>query len=194
MTSEKFAKILSIVLGPLFWFPILILTTVFNVGLERDQINILLPSLLLLQLVVPAIYIYLALKFKKASAWDLPNRQERYPFIIVVLISYFLSIILTHNFGNTLLFNLNLIIFALTAIMFFTTLFWKISFHTGLNTGGSILINFLFDGKFPLIFLTIPVVFWARYKLKRHSFAQLVAGIIFSGGFILLAFKYLGYI
>lgn len=194
MFSEKLARFLSIILGPQMWFPVLILCTVFSVGLTRHQISILLPTLFVLQVLAPMSYIYLALHLKKISAWDLPKRQERYPFILIMLTSYFVSLILIHKFGNNLLFNLNLILLALTAIMLLTTFFWKISFHAGLNTSGSILINFLLGGKFPIIFLTIPAIFWARYKLKRHNVAQLLAGAVVSGSFIILSFKYLGYL
>lgn len=184
MSKQKLAKLLSIVLGPHLWLPVLTLSTIFRTNLTHSQINILLPTLLILQVLLPSIYIYLALKFNKISAWDFPKKEERYPFLLIILMSSLVSLALIFKFGNDLLFNLNLIIFSLTIIISVTTYFWKISVHTSLNTAGSILINFLYDGKFPLIYLTIPAIFWARYNLERHNLGQLLAGVIISAAVV----------
>lgn len=193
MVKEKLAKVLSVILGPQLWLPALLLITLFKVDLSWDRIKILLPILFILQVIIPIGYIYLMARTGQVTAWDLPKREERHPFLRLTLTSYLVAIVFIYLFGNQPLLNLSLIIFALLMIISVTTAFWKISFHTSLNTGGAILVNFLFDWKLPWLYLTIPIILWARFILIRHSLAQLLAGIGLSGAFILGIFKYWGY-
>lgn len=192
--KEKVAKYLSIILGPHVWLPVLIIVILFKTGLNNNQLLILFPSVFILQLIIPISYIYLSLKMKKITAWDLPKREERYKFLAITLASYILSTTLTYIFGNKMLFDLSLIILLLLVMVSVITFFWKISLHTTLNTAGSVLINFLFGWQFPWLYLTIPVIFWARFTLKRHDKLQLIGGILASSIFTLAALKYLGYL
>lgn len=193
MNAEKLAKIISVILGPQIWLPLLFIIIIFNSGLNIHQITILLPCILFLQVIIPLGYLYFAPKFGFATSWDLPKRKERYPFFVIVIISELISLFLIHQFGTIILFNLNLILFLLLLLLFFITFFWKISLHTALNTIGSILINFLFNGNFIFLYLTIPIIFWARYKLHKHSIFQLLAGIIISAIFLIISLKLFNY-
>lgn len=150
--------------------------------------------MLIFQFVVPFVYIYIALKLGIVSAWDLPKRQERYILLIVYFVSSLISLALVKIIGNEFLFNLNLIFLALTVSISLITIFWKISIHTSVNTAGAILLNFLFGWQLPWLYLIIPIVFWSRYKLKRHTFMQLLAGITLSATVVLGGLFYFGYL
>lgn len=191
--SEKLAEVLSVVLGPHVWLPVLLVVSLFKTGLRAEQIYILLPSLFLLQVIVPLAYIQIALKLGKISAWDMPKIKERFIFLVVTLIFYLIALIFIYHFGNRLLLTLSLVMLGLMMVMVVTTHFWKISLHTGMNTVGSIIINFLFNWSFPWVLLTIPLIFWARLKLKRHNIYQLLAGVLVNGVILLGLFHLLGY-
>lgn len=178
MHSKKLAEIISIILGPHFWLPLLLVVFFTKTQLTSEQIKILLPTMLIFQVIVPISYIFIALKLKKVSAWDLPIKEERYFILSLMFISYLITLLMTYVYGNLLIFHLNLILFILLTITSFITYFWKISIHAILNTFGAIFINFLFNWQFPIIYLVIPIIIWARYKLGRHDFKQLLAGII----------------
>lgn len=194
MNAEKIAKILSIALGPHIWLPALLIASILRSGLSNSRIYILLPSLFLFQILIPIAYIHIVVKLGKVTAWDLPKREERHLFLGVSLISYVISIIIIKIFGNQLLFNLSLIILFLLIVLIITTYFWKISLHASMNTAGSIIVNFLFDWSLHWLYLAVPIIFWARYKLKRHNILQLIAGTVTSGAVVLGAFYYLKYI
>jgi len=193
VSKKVVAKAISVVLGPHVWLPTLLLVFIFRTGLDSYQIKILFPSIFILLVFVPIAYLYLAPKLKWAKAWDLPERKERIPFFIVVTICTLLSALLVYYFGNQLLFTLISILFILMLVNFFITYFWKISLHAGLNTAGSILVNFLFGWQLPVLYITIPVIFWARVFLSKHTKNQLLAGIAVNSVFLILIFYFLGY-
>jgi membrane-associated phospholipid phosphatase len=59
------------------------------------------------------------------------------------------------------------------------TNFWKISGHTMVATGLSLWLAFLYNEWFLLLLPTfVPLVSWARYRTKKHTIAQLVAGAV----------------
>lgn len=190
MNWEKIAKLLSVILGLHFWFPAFLIIGLLKSGLSSSKISILFPILFLLQIIIPIAYIHIALHFKKVSNWDLPKKEERIFFLSMSMIAYLISMIIIYFLGNQFLFNLGLIVFTILTVMVITTYFWQISLHTGLNTTGAIIVNFLFNWSVPWLYLSIPIIFWARFKLKRHDITQLMAGMILSGGITLGMLKF----
>ncbi len=180
---------MSVVLGLHFWFPVFLIIGLLKSNLSSFQIYILFPLLFLLQIFIPIAYIHISLHFKKVSAWDLPKKEERIFFLSMSMIAYLISMVIIYYFGNQFLFNLGLIFFMILTVMVVTTYFWQISLHTALNTVGSIIVNFLFNWSVLWLFLSIPIIFWARFKLKRHNVRQLLAGVILSGGITLVMLK-----
>jgi membrane-associated phospholipid phosphatase len=148
----------------------------------------------LLQIVIPSGFVLLKLKNNQISAWDLPEREERYPFLVVSIVSYLVSLVLIYLFGNAFLLNLSAISLLLLVLIAITTWFWKISLHSSLNTAGALMLNFLFDWRLPWLFLAIPLIIWARLVLKRHTPAQLLGGVGLSAAVVWLFLKYLHYI
>jgi membrane-associated phospholipid phosphatase len=59
------------------------------------------------------------------------------------------------------------------------TNFWRISIHAGVATIFIIMIFYLFGfSKTWLILAILPLVFWSRIYLSRHTFWQLITGVI----------------
>jgi membrane-associated phospholipid phosphatase len=54
--------------------------------------------------------------------------------------------------------------------------FWKISLHMAGVGGFSTALVFIFGAPAIVAFLFLPLVAWARYHRKKHTFLQLVAG------------------
>lgn len=193
MNSNKLAHFMSIVLGPHVWFLVLLIVLLTKTGLTSGQMWTLLPVSLIFQILVPMIYLQWYLKSRKITAWDLPKREDRFLPLAATFVSYLISLVLIYIYGNQLIFNLNVIFLLLIATVSLITVFWKISLHTALNTAGALFINFLFGWQLPILYLLIPVIAWARYKLGRHNIKQLLAGTAVSGLIILVAFYYFGY-
>lgn len=194
MDTKRLASLISIMLGPQTWLPMLFLIVMFKSGLSREQLVILFPSILFLQVIVPLIYLYSAPKLGLATEWDLPKRKERYPFLLLVFATSLISLFLIQKFGNKLLLDLNLLLISTLLIAFIITFYWQISLHTALNTLGAISVNLLLGWNLIILFLTIPVVFWARSTLTKHTPTQLIAGVILPAFILLGSLYYLGYL
>lgn len=192
--KEKLAKLLSILLGPQVWLPLLFTSFLFKTGLSKSQLLILAPVLTTLQVLLPLLYLYLAPKFGWASEWDLPKKEERYPLLLLSFIANLISIIVIYYIGTKLLFNLSLLFFVIFTIVAVITYFWKISLHVSLATIGSLMINFLFDWNMPYLYLSIPIIFWARLTLKKHSLTQLIIPLILEPTILFLSLYYCGYV
>ena len=74
------------------------------------------------------------------------------------------------------------------------TLFWKISFHSSFVTMFSIVFLIIFGGWAVITILLIPLVGWARLRLKRHTPAQVFYGMALTGIISLSVFYFAGYL
>lgn len=175
------AQCISFVLGPFVWIPTLLIIFILHTNLPQSQIHLLLPLLLMLQVGIPLLYLLYAYTSKKISDLDLSKREERIIPIVIMFISLFISLLVVKSFNSTSLYRLYLFSILVLAVNGLITVFWKISFHMAINVIGSLLINFLFNWQFPLVYITIPLVYWSRLKLKRHTHAQLLAACILNG-------------
>lgn len=193
MSSVKIAELISEIIGPHLWMPILLLLLVFHTGLSLDQLAVLLPSLAILLIVIPFTYLHVALRLGWVSKWDLPKKEERRPIMMIFLVCSLISLVLAKRFGTEMFFDLFILVLITGFIASVITVFWKISIHMVLDTTGVLITNFLLGWHFWPLFLLIPVVAWARLKLKRHTPAQIAAGIILSSGIFFGGLKYFAY-
>lgn len=193
MISKIVAQLISLIFGPLVWIPLLTIF-VLKTNLPINQIKLLLPLLLILQVFIPLIYICIAYKFKKISDIDLSKKEERIIPMIIIFISLFISLLIVKSFDSTILYRFYLFSILVLAVNGFITIFWKISFHMGINVVGSLLINFLYHWQLPLLYLTIPLIYWSRFKLKRHTHAQLIVAFLLNAVIVFLFLKYYRYL
>jgi membrane-associated phospholipid phosphatase len=63
-----------------------------------------------------------------------------------------------------------------TLIIFLVTLRWKISGHAAAITGLAVLSWLLASPVVAPAALSVPLVIWARLRLRRHTFFQALAG------------------
>jgi len=192
VSSNKFAELISEIIGPHLWMPILLLLLVFKTGLDFDQLAILLPALLILLIVIPFTYLHVALSLGWVSKWDLPKKEERRPILLIFFVCSLIGLFLAKKFGTEMFFDLFVLVLTTGFIASLITIFWKISIHMVLDTTGVLITNFLLGWHFWPLFLLIPVVAWARLKLKRHTPAQIAAGISLSVIIFFSGIKYFG--
>lgn len=177
MTTEKFAQVISIILGPL-WIPIILIILIFRTGLSYEQQITLIPLLFIFQLLFPFVYMELLIHNKKISDWDIRKREQRFLVLPIFTILTALIMLLVYFYGTPRLFEIYVSLASLIFLGTLTTLFWKISMHLMLNTAAIILTNSLFNWHLMFLFLLLPLIAWSRYYLKHHTLAQMVAGTL----------------
>jgi membrane-associated phospholipid phosphatase len=181
MNVNNFAKIVSIILGPL-WIPIILVILLFRTGLTYEQQITLVPILFIFQLLLPFIYMEMLIHNKKISDWDIRKREQRFLVLPIFTILTVIIMVLVYKYGTTRLFEMYVSLSMLLFLGTLTTLFWKISLHLMLNTAAIILINSLFDWTLLYLFLLIPVIGWSRYYLKHHTLLQIIMGTLLAIG------------
>lgn len=188
------AGIISILLGPHVWLPVLFILIILRSGLTSDQLKIIFPTVLLLQVIIPISYLLFAPRLGWIKDWEMKDLKERKPFMYLMVALGLVSLAVIYIFGNQFVFGLSLVWLILLVILLLITRIWKISLHMALIVTATIIVNFLFDWKMPVLYLMIPVLFWARLKLKRHSVKQLLAGTVVTAAILIGGFVLLGYI
>jgi hypothetical protein len=181
---KRLAQVISILLGPFVW-PITLIVIIFRSGLSTQQITVLLPIVLLLQVGIPYFYIFRAYKLKKISDLDITKREERYKTMIITCISFVSSLLFIHFFGNSLLLKLSIMTLMILVINTIITFSWKISLHMTLNVISALIINYLYHWQLPFLYLSIPLIFWSRLYLKKHTIMQLIGGLVINGAIAL---------
>ena len=107
------------------------------------------------------------------------KRNERLkPLFVITFNTLFgMSVIYLLN-GPMLLIILSLCCLLSIIVMFFVTLFWKISGHSVAAGGLCVLmLSLLSESAIPFTII-IPIIAWSRFKLSRHTVSQTIAGVV----------------
>jgi membrane-associated phospholipid phosphatase len=132
---------------------------------------------IVLSTVAPLMMITYLLKKGKVSDIDIFHRQQRYfPYLFTIFCNVIILATMLLGLAPSLLIYLLIAGILQGLIMFGINMRWKISAHSAGIANFSVFLLFLF-GSFalPVIFL-IPMMIWARVRLKRHTFLQTLAG------------------
>ena len=187
------AKFVSVVFGAP-WIFLLIGALLFKTGLKGQNGLILQLLLATFQLIIPAAFLFHSYVKGRIHDIDISKREERVIPLTIIVFSYAIALILTSFLGTPILLHLQLILFIAFLVNYIVTLFWKISLHMAVTVVGTILLNALFGWTLPILFLAIPLVFWSRYVLKKHTLGQLMAGLIVNLIILFVGLWYFGYV
>lgn len=125
---------------------------------------------------------------------DLSKRKERgrfYVMVIVLLTFYILIVVLLKGL---LIAPVFIGFGALFGVLIFTMLnhFFKISVHTGASCAFVITVGILYGiNAFFAVIWILPLIIWARLKLKEHTLWEAVSGATL-GGLITIVTYFIG--
>ncbi|RLE93853.1 MAG: hypothetical protein DRN04_05750 [Thermoprotei archaeon] len=174
MLSEKAAHIVSAVVS----FPVISIAEVVFLSI----IEALSPSLILvlfaLHVVAPFAPPLIYSKVLKKGDIFVSKREDRIPLFIPGLLAYLAAAVFFKWKGYMVVAGLELVSFVSTFILFIVSFKWKISIHMASLT---LPISYFTLIGYPqaLIFsLLVPLLGWARVKVKAHTPLQVLAGSI----------------
>lgn len=180
--QKKVAEIISVTLHPFFLVLLLILLGIEKSNLPSSQLTIFTVFALFFNGLLPVCYTFYLTKKGMVLDDSLENKEvlKNRPFVLAGgTIILFLEIMALRIFKNPEpLFVILLTLLFLIFTLFLITLYRKISLHVALTSAFSLTILFIFGYSFwPILFL-IPLIFWSRFFLKRHTKKQMAAAFI----------------
>jgi membrane-associated phospholipid phosphatase len=175
---ERTSKIVSTIFHPLFLpaiaFTFLIVadqTSDLSHKLINESVAIVFSVLLL-----PAYIFFLKRKGMVDSA-DITIREQRINPLLMAVASYFTGFLLLKAVGaSSLIQGLMFCYGTNTLLIVLITNWWKISIHTTATSGPLVALAYQFGNIVFPFFGLIPLVGASRLILKRHTFAQVLAG------------------
>ena len=189
---NKFAKALSYIFdGTIISIPMLVIICLTIVDNTTKALGWAFLCLTF-AMIIPYLYIHILLRKKVIRDLHISNKEDRIKPLIITIISNIIGFSILYILKAPLFLEAMFLIVIISTIIFgIITYFWKVSAHTAWITFTVITFNILF-GKWMLFLLPlIPMVGWARVKIKRHTVKQVISGSIIS--FITTFFIYLRY-
>jgi hypothetical protein len=130
---------------------------------------------------IPWLYVTRNVRLGKYSDRNVSVREERIKPMLIAFICVlitFSSLVLFHA-SKTLLAALTAVIVS-GLLALFITKHWKISLHLMGISGSVMTFIFAFGPFFLILTPAILLVAWARYHIRAHTLAQIIAGSLLS--------------
>lgn len=156
-----------------------VLTSAIALRYGDKPLEILLWLALILPLIVLPPLIYFVWLVHKGTLKDIymPQREARLWPLTVLMVWLLICLGLIHYWQVPVIVEIFVLATAvLVGVLGLITLFWKISFH-GATITAAVTTTVMLAGysAWPVIFL-VPLVGWARIRLKRHTLRQVIYG------------------
>jgi len=188
--SHSVATVISRLSDPVFMIPGMLVTAVawsiFN-GLRWRFILVLL----LIDGLIPALYFVHLLTTGEISDWDTTKRQQRFKLYGFTLAVHAVGVVFAAVLGKIILAKILFSFWVLAAAYTAITLFWKISLHTGVFATAITFAAALWGRNWLYLGVFLPVIAWSRFRLKKHTPAQVVIGAILGPAILLALFNLL---
>jgi membrane-associated phospholipid phosphatase len=156
---------------------------------DKPLLDLLWLSLLIPLLVIPPL-IYLFWLVHKGDIEDIymPKRETRLRPLAVLMLWLFLCLGLIRYWQAPVLVEIFVLtITVLIGVLSLVTLFWKISFHgAAISAAATTTVMVAGSSAWPVMLL-VPLVGWARVRLRRHTLRQVIYGSLV-GALIALLF------
>ena len=175
---NKFAKIISYIFdGSFISIPILLLICLIVVDNKLEAVGWAFLCLLF-GVAIPYLYIGFLYKKKEIDSMHIPKKENRIKPLLLTCASYTVCFIILYVLdGPVFLKSIFAVSIVSTIILTIITYFWKISLHSSWITFIVITFNILFGRWMLLMIPLIPVIGWARVRVKEHTVNQVIFGI-----------------
>lgn len=175
------AQIISIIFSPLTFIPLLLLFIIIQSTPSSAEITTSMGIVFGIG-VLPVLCSLIFLKYTgQISDWGIANRKQRHTLGLIGIICAGLTAVILLKFGLTTLSGFVAILLLGNIVFSIVTLFWKISAHTTAASLFALFVSGRVGGNFYFVWLLVPLVFWARIVLKKHTILQAFGGVILAG-------------
>ena len=189
-TRRRIANLISNILNPFLVSLILIL--LLSLGVASSILDALRWSLILIALSILPVYlaiIYLVRSGRLDSVFTNVRRQRLKIYLLAGGWAAVGCVVLLYLKAPPRLMAASVAGLSTVVIFMCINLWWKISLHTAFIAASVTLLVILYGWVAVVAIVLIPLMFWARMELKRHSLAQVVAGALLSTLIVAVVFR-----
>lgn len=175
---NKAAKIISYIFdGSVISIPIFLIICMMVVENKVEAISWALMCLVF-GTIIPYLYVCFLYKKKEIEDMHVPRKEDRIKPMLVSSASYVSCLGILYILNGPLFLKSIFAVSAVSTVIFtIITYFWKISLHSSWITFIVITFNVLFGRWMLLMIPLIPVIGWARVKIKKHTINQVIFGV-----------------
>lgn len=136
-----------------------------------------LALLLVVDALLPAVYMVWGLKTGRISNWDIRKKEERRELYFLTVFAHLFGVVLAFLIGKYVLFKILLVFWSLAVVFAIVTYFWKISVHAGTNAALVAFCNHFYGwDRYWWLVGVLLLVLWARVEGKNHDWGQVLVG------------------
>jgi len=170
------AEYISRLSGPPSEIPLILIFLFLKGG--RCLISGWLFVFLLVGWVIPVVFFIYGLRRGWIKDLDATDRHDRYLAYGLTALCYAGLYLLARAYLGGVFLELFTPFCVLLIIIFFITLFYKISVHAAINAAFYLLLNQTASWFWWWLFPLVLLVCWSRWKKKRHTVPQLILGML----------------
>jgi len=189
-TRRRIANLISNILNPFLVSLILILLLSF--GVTSSILDALKWALVLTAFSVVPVYlaiIYLVRSGRLDNVFTNVRRQRTKIYLLAGGWAAAGCVVLLYLKAPPRLMAVSVAGFSTAIIFMCINLWWKISLHTAFIAASVTLLVILYGWVAMVAIVLLPLMFWARMELKRHSLAQVAAGALLSTLIVAVVFR-----
>ncbi len=190
---DKIAKLISIVFEPFTISFVALLLVICQLEISFEAKVFWFFTAVVLGGLPPLLVLVYEKKIGKIHDWFMTNRLERRDVQLAWFFgSGLFSLIAIWLSAPRLLIALSVTLVVLSLVITLATLYWKISVHMVGVSLFVMLLLLVFSASFLWAATLIPLVAWARVRLKAHTLSQVTVGSLVTIFITLLVFNLFG--
>lgn len=189
---KRIAWLVSRLFDPVVEIPVLLMGAVYYAVVNGLRWRFLV-MLLIVNAVLPAIYMLYGLKKGKIKDWDMSDRRERLGLYFFTIFVHLFGAVAAYAVGRTALFEILLVFWTMAVAFAVITLFWKISLHAGTNAAVVGFFNHYYGWDkywWLVLVLVLVLVLWSRVEIRKHTWAQVLAGAVLALGWVSIGLRF----
>jgi membrane-associated phospholipid phosphatase len=189
---KKLAFLISRVFDPVIEIPLMLSAATWW-ALTNGLRWRFLVFLLIVDALLPALYMFYGLKKGFISDWDITKKEERRGVYMFTAVVHLIGVVYAFFLGKVGLGNILLVFWSLAVVFALVTYFWKISVHAGVNGAALAFFNHFWGWEnYWWLILVLLLVLWSRVEIKKHTLMQVLLGSLLAITWVEMGLKFLG--
>jgi hypothetical protein len=181
--TTQLARVVSTITNPSVLSVLLLLLIAFNKAHKPSEAASWVMVIIALYILIPVIYVFFRMHTKgnrSKSIFELITYLKKHPFDILIL-SFLLGIpcllLLIWLKAPAILLATVVALLAGSIVTATFNIFYRVSYHLTALTIMVIMTANTWGAAYLWLALIIPLVFWAKHRIREHTFPQLVEGM-----------------